>query len=188
MLGGLVIAAAQHQHLAQPFGYAVADGDLGVAAAALGDAVLLLGNFQGMLGARLFGGGQGVRQSACTLAGGIEMVGKIEDVVRRLLFQVRGCAAMQFLAIARPQSLEKRLPKLVVQEDATCVILLRPDEVPLPRLVERADGLAWRQSRQRGGKVQGELLAQNGAGRQQAIYLCRQSIHAPGQEGGGVPR
>ena len=50
LLGRLIVAAAQHEDLAQSFGDAIAHLDVRCAAASLGDAVLLFGDLQRMLG------------------------------------------------------------------------------------------------------------------------------------------
>ncbi len=165
--GRLVVAAAEHEHVAQPFGNAVLRGGVGRRGAALGDAVLLFGDFQRMLGARLFGGRQRVGQRRAALAGGVEMVGQVEDAIRGVFLQQDGDAVVEHAPILVGKPIEQGDANLVVDESATRAVGPDPDEMALPGAVECRDGLDGLLAGQLGGEGQVEFLAQNGADTEQ---------------------
>ncbi len=102
-----IVLATQHQHMAQPRGDAILYR-LGTACStALGDTILLFGDFQCMLSLRLFGRLQGIRQGLYTVACRVEVVGQIRHSFRFVFAQVNGCRQMKLLPLFAGQQLQQ---------------------------------------------------------------------------------
>ena len=96
-IGRPIVLPAQHDDVAKALGDGKLRGAIGRGGAAVGDVILLLGDFQRIPRTGLSGRLQSVRQRPLAAAGGIEVVGQIEYSVRRAGLQ-RECDAMvQFL-------------------------------------------------------------------------------------------
>ena len=76
--------------------------------AALGDAVLLLGQFQGVLCPRLTGRRKRRLQRLPALTGGVEVVGPLEDPPGVPFLKVQRGPPMKLAALGGPQRLEQR--------------------------------------------------------------------------------
>ena len=94
-----------------------------------------------MLRTRLAGGLQGVRQGLFAAAGGVEVVGQVEDAVGGVCMQRQGNAMVQLLAPLRRKPRQEGGADLVVDESAADAVRADPHVVPLAGLLQSGDGL-----------------------------------------------
>ena len=136
----IFIPAAQHEHIAQALGNPVANGSVG-GCAALGNVILLFGDFQGMVGSGEFSRREGIRQCALAHSPRVEVIRQFKHAIGRLGFEINRGVQMQFAAIVFGQTIEQGLAELVVDEDTPAIRRFGPDNVPLLRLMQRGNGL-----------------------------------------------
>ena len=123
--GGLLVEAPEHEDVAQALGHLAAGVVVAAGDPPLGDAVLALGDLEGVLRAGPVGGGQGVGEGAAGVAGGVEVVGQLEDPVGRLRLEGQGRGPVQGPAVDVAELAEQRLAQLVVDERAVVVARTR---------------------------------------------------------------
>jgi hypothetical protein len=181
---GLLVPAPEHEHVAEALGHLAPDPVAGAGRSPLGDAVLALGDLQGVPGAGPVGGGQRVGQGPGRVAGGVEVVGQLEDAVPPVGLERQRGLAVQSAAVVGGELVQQRLPYLVVDEGA--VPAPGPQDVATSGLGHDGARLLGCLAAQGGGHGRVELLAQQRPHRQQPPGRRRQQLQAPGQEGGRV--
>ncbi len=181
--GRLGVVPLQGQHVTKPF------GDLGVqlrhrAAGSLGDAVVGGTCVERMLRPgphrHLVGVGQGPGQ----LAGRIEVVGQLEHAARVEALDVLRGLEVELTAVLRLETIEERLPQLVVGEGPDLGAVVDPDDLTVSGVVERRPHHRSIDAGQHGRQTELELLAQHRPGREQPQRGWLEQVEPAGQEEG----
>lgn len=165
----LVVAAAQHEHVAEALRQPFRRGAVRVRRAARRDAILLLGDLQRVLGARPLRRRERVGQRPVVLPRGVVVIGEVERVLGIELLDAPGRPGVEILQRRRGQAHEQRLAQLVVDEHAAVAARLQPHHLAPPAELDRLDRLARRHLRQRRGRLEIERLAEHRADGQQPL-------------------